>query len=495
MSLLNGKTAWRVHERARSGLLIDGRDYFLAFHRAAREARRSILLLGWQFDSDVELLRGSDLPEGASREDVELLRFLDGLCRERPELEVRVLAWDHSVVFALEREVLQKLLFDVVTSDRFHFRWDGTVPLGGSHHQKVAIIDGRIAFCGSQDLCHSRWDDSSHRVDNPERVARFGFHYKPYHEVQAVVTGAPARTFVELFVDRWRDATGEELDPASLVAPRAHGDDGLDIPVTLPFPPARVGISRTLPDVPGRAEVREVRELLTNAIASAERLVYVESQYVTSCAVRDALVARMRDRRRPPLEVVFVLPRRPERFKEEFTVGWPQAQFFESIVEAGAAHGHSVGLFDVAKRSGKDEAYVYVHSKLMIVDDRFMTVGSANLTNRSMTIDSEANLSWEARTEDRALRNAIRRARVRLLLEHVGPFADASRMLRAVVPARGLVARLEALCDDPASSLRRHDRRHEEPSALAKAVQELACEVLDPTDEGAEGPLSRPSAA
>src|SRR5687768_620159 len=132
-----------------------------------------------------------------------MARFLDRLCRERPELEVRVLAWDHSFVFALEREILQKLVFDVVTSERFIFRRDGTVPLGGSHHQKVAIVDGRIAFCGSQDLCQSRWDDSSHRVHNSERLARFGLHYKPYHELQAVVTGAPARTFVELFVDRW----------------------------------------------------------------------------------------------------------------------------------------------------------------------------------------------------------------------------------------------------------------------------------------------------
>src|SRR5690606_10575103 len=136
-----------------------------------------------------------------------------------------------------------------------------------------------------------------------------------------------------------------------------------------------------------------------------------------------------------------------------------------------------------------------VHSKLMIVDDRFMTVGSANLTNRSMSLDSEANVSWEAGHADRAQRSAIRRARVRLLLEHVGPFADARTMLDAVVPWRGLVARLDALCEDPASSLRRHDRRHEEPSPIARAVQELACEVLDPTDESEDPPLPRPSAA
>jgi phosphatidylserine/phosphatidylglycerophosphate/cardiolipin synthase-like enzyme len=499
VTILDGKTAWRVHENARSALLIDGREYFRAFYQAASEARRSILLLGWQFDSDVELLRGDDLPEGIHRRDVELMRFLDRLCRQRPELEVRVLAWDHSFFFALEREVLQKLVFDVVTSEQFVFRWDGTVPLGGSHHQKVAIVDGNIAFTGSQDICHHRWDDSSHRVRNPERLSRDRIAYGPYHEVQAVVTGLPARSLVELFVERWRDATGEELDPGTLVAPRPRSDDAIDLEVTLPMPPARIGLSRSIPEVPGRAEVREVEALLTRAIREAKQLVYIESQYLSSCAMRDALIRRMRDRSKPKLDVVALLPCRPEAFKEEISIGLPQAEFLDIIRKAAQKYGHSLGLFNVAAVDDKGrDVHCYIHSKVMIVDDRFMTVGSANFTNRSMSLDSEVNLTWEAAPGDRAarpLRNAIRRARVRLLLEHVGAFGPARDVVRAVVPGRGLVARLDALAKSGTSRLREHAGEMDAPNVIAKVVREIAGEYLDPTEGSEPPPFSRPSAA
>lgn len=479
--ILSRKTAWRVHDHGHSGVLVDGRDYFLAFHEAARSATRSILLLGWQFDSDVQLVRGSDLPPRAAPEAFELLPFLDGLCRERPGLEIRVLAWDHSLVFTLEREVLQKLVFDVATCPRFHFQWDGTVRLGGSHHQKVAIVDGRVAFAGSQDLCQSRWDTSSHLAFDPRRTARFGVAYKPYHEVQAVLTGAPVRSLVELFCERWRYATGEALDPDALVAAR-HGPDADAVVrhATVPIGRSRVALARTIPGDHAREPVHEVRDLLVAAIRRAERFVYIETQYLTSCAVRDALVERMTDARRGPLDVVIVLPRKPERFKEEFTVGLPQAQLLWTLAETARKHGHRLGAYNVAAPDGDEDTFVYVHSKTVIVDDTFMTIGSANLTNRSMTIDSELNVVWEAGPDD-DVKKAIRRVRVRLLLEHLGEAAA----LRVALPPTNLVTRLEQTIDAGTGRLRRHDVHREEPSVLAKAMQELACEYLDPTD-GAE---------
>ncbi len=226
MNVLTGKTTWRVHERATSALLIDARDYYRAFFEAASRAKRSILLLGWQFDSDVQLLRGDDLPAGADPKEHQLLPLLDRLCRERPELEVKMLAWDHSLFFALEREVLQKIVFDIATVDRFKFKLDGTVPFGGSHHQKVAIIDGEIAFMGSADICQDRWDTSAHVARDPLRVSRHAEGYKPYHEVQAMFRGAPVRTLMDLFAERWAYATGEVLDPAKLARSGGAGGAG-----------------------------------------------------------------------------------------------------------------------------------------------------------------------------------------------------------------------------------------------------------------------------
>lgn len=482
MTILAKGTAWRIHERAETALLIDGRDYYRAFHAAAVEARRSILLLGWQFDSDVQLLRGEDLPRGVAPQEVELLALLDRLCRERTELEIRVLAWDHSVLFALERELWQKLYFDAITCERFDFRWDSTVPLGGSHHQKVAVFDGRVAFLGSQDVCQERWDDSTHRAGNEHRTSRGALH-QPYHEVQVALTGEPARSMVDLFVGRWFGATGERLDPARLVAEARAPEAPLRaLSVTLPMPPARLGLARTIPEVVGRAPVHEVSALLVRAIHRAERLVYVESQYVTSRAVRDALLERMRDAARPKLDVVIVLPHKPERFKEEVTIGVPQALLLRVLHRAAAEHGHGLGIYNVVSGTSADGAplYVYIHAKVVIVDDRLLIVGSANLTNRSMTIDSEIVAVYEAASGDRALRNAIRRARLRLLMEHAGERADVRALLRP-----RLVRTLDGLVEAGALRLRKHDPREDEPSLLAKTVHELTLDFLDPWDDEA----------
>jgi phosphatidylserine/phosphatidylglycerophosphate/cardiolipin synthase-like enzyme len=476
-----------MHEQASSALLIDGCDYYRAFYAAALRAKRSISLLGWQFDSDVLLLRGEDLPRGADPRDFELMPFLDRLCRQRPELEVRLLAWDHSMVFLLERELLQRVVFDVSTSDRFLLRYDDTVPLGGSHHQKVAVIDGRIAFLGSQDLCHSRWDSSAHLLRDPRRVSRYGLSYRPYHEVQAVVAGAPARSLLELFVDRWRVATGEVLDAADLIHKTPMPADAIDVPVTCPMPRSALALSRTMPAAPGREDAHEVRELYVRAIRAAERLIYIETQYLTSSTVRDALVARMNDRSAPRLEIVIVMPPRMEKLKEELTVGPSQSDLLQALEAAAAAGGHALGVYNVAVKDeqGRD-VRVYIHSKLMIVDDAIFTLGSANLANRSMVVDSEINASWhvgEGRSQGgRELHHAIRRARVRLMMEHLGEAADP----RIVARPEGIVARLDAVVAQGRGRLRRHAITHDEPGVLAKAMQDMVGDYVDPEDGGRE---------
>lgn len=489
--ILTGKTAWRVHERVASGLLIDARDYYRAFYEAASRAKRSILILGWQFDSDVQLLRGEDLPHGADPTDYELLPLLDRLCRERPQLEVKMLAWDHSLFFALEREVLQKVVFDIATVDRFEFKTDGTVPLGGSHHQKVAIIDGQVAFMGSADICQDRWDSSAHVVRDPLRVSRKDQAYKPYHEVQAVFTGEPVRSLLDLFAARWEYATGKTLDVSSYIA--RNDEIFSKLPVTMRMPVADVAFSRTIPGAEDREHVHEIRDLYVRAIHNAQRLIYVETQYLTSCCVRDALVSRMSAKDKPKLDIVLVLPHKPERFKEEVFIGLPQADVLDAVVAAAERHGHALGLYNVASR---DEAapngppvFVYIHAKLMIVDDVFFTMGSANLANRSMTVDSEINATWAAQPGDTELRNAIRRVRVRLLLEHLGDAAD----VRLVTKPRGLVARLDRIVREGKGRLRHHDLQHDAPDFLTKAVQGLACNYVDPED-GAE-PLPPPSSS
>src|SRR5690606_30633226 len=109
-------------------------------------------------------------------------------------------------------------------------------------------------------------------------------------------------------------------------------------------------------------------------------------------------------------------------------------------------HGHEVRVV-MSRSKGEDGSVVatYIHSKLMIVDDRFLTIGSANLMNRSMRVDHELNLSFDAGLglpeEAGPLQEDIRSLRASLLAEHAGvedgrPFAEAV----------GLVHRIDEQC-------------------------------------------------
>ena len=183
-----GRNAWRTTRAETSGVVIDAADYYYDFYETARQARRYILMSGWQFDTGVELLRGDDAPPGA---EVRFLKFLVELCNKNPELDIYILAWNYHPVLLREREWLQRLRFSYRTSKRIHFRFDDCSITGGSHHQKFVVIDGAIAFVGGMDICEARWDDRRHCGTNAVRLSR-GRPQKPYHDVQAYVTGREA---------------------------------------------------------------------------------------------------------------------------------------------------------------------------------------------------------------------------------------------------------------------------------------------------------------
>ena len=437
-------------------MIVDAADYYHAFYWAARAARRSVLISGWEFDSGVPLLRGPDAGEDL---EVRLLRFLDGLCERTPGLYVCLLAWDFHVVLAAEREWLQRIYFHWLTHERLHFLVDDCPVSGGSHHQKFVVIDGRLAFVGGMDLRDSCWDDRRHLVVNPDRLSR-GRPHKPYHDVQAYLAGGQAPLALEqYFFQRWQRAGGT-LPPLASAAPA--GED-VRPRGALPLGAARVGLSRTQP-YSGGPMVREVERLVEDAIGAADALIYIETQYFSSHGISDALGKRMRAGR--PVEIVVVVNERAEALKEEIAVGLRQLENIEALRSVAVQTGQAFGCYYplAAGGDGGEAVPTYIHSKLMIVDDRFLTVGSANFTNRSMGIDSELHVSWEAGTSDTALRRRIRRVRVSLLAEHCGVAVPSD--LRLLVPMPGLVGRLDALAARADLRLRTHRR----PTVMEQAI-------------------------
>ena len=465
-----GRNLWTAGKAEASGVLVDAADYYRAFYQAASQAKRSILLAGWQFDRGVPLLRGPDAPPGS---EVRLLEFLNQLCEQKPELEVYILAWDFHVVFALEREWMQTLYFQWATNARLQFRFDEAQAAQGSHHQKFAVIDRSISFVGGIDLCESRWDDRQHREHNPLRVSR-GEPSKPYHDVQAYLVGCDTADLLrELFIDRWARSEGPmvalpECQPSSQAAPEPPG--------ALSLGSCEVAFSRT--DARGpQHEVREVEALLIDAIGAAEQLIYIENQYFSSRSIAEALIARMQQAERPQLEIVILLNDKPEALKEEFAIGLRQAKILSRLARVARETGHALGVYcSLCDGPSPERPYTYIHSKLLCVDDRFLTVGSANLTNRSMGVDTELNVSWEApsgASPRESVVAGIQALRVSLLAEHAG-MISADQASLELERASGLVARLDQLCAGEGARLKKH--------RLATGSEREALKLVDPEE-------------
>lgn len=465
--------AFRVHPVDELGLLVDAEAYYREFYRAALKAQRYVLLSGWQFDSEVALLRG---PEAEHAElPVTLLKFLDRLCALKPELRIWILAWDFNLVFAAEREWMQQVVFQWTTNERLAFRFDDNHVERGCHHQKFAVIDGEVSFLGGLDLCDARWDDRSHRDKNPLRINVSGEQGKPFHDVQAFVRGRElAASLVELFACRWERAGGAALprlepsDESALLSQRIES--------ALPLSARHVALSRTDPyGSPGGPTLcTEVQALHVAAIEAAERLIYAETQYFSARVIEEALLRRMRASERSLLEIVLVLNLRGDTLKEQAAVGLAQAQVLMNLRKVAAETGHKLGLYYSLPKcdpNEKPERATYIHSKLMIVDDHFLTVGSANLTNRSMSIDTELNLSVESAHAHDELVHSIRAARAELLAEHTGG--------PAIDLVDGLVAHLDQLAERGEQGQEPEAcrlRRHPGPSMGERA----ALALLDP---------------
>lgn len=405
--LRENDTCWRLAPCGRARVLIDAADYYLALRRALQKAQRSVFIVGWDIDSRTRLVgpegtteNEDDLPDG-------LCAFLTELVRRRPQLKIHLLLWDYSMLYALEREPLPAIRLDWSTPPQIAVCLDDVLPLGACHHQKVVVIDDALAFSGGLDLTIRRWDTSEHKLHNPQRCDPHGEPYRPFHDVQIMVDGEAAAALGTLVRRRWQSAACEKPPP-----PRPLGD-----PWPEGFAPhftgCRIGIARTEPPGDDHEAVREVERLFLRSIAVAERQIYIESQFVTSDSVCSALINRLREY--PALEVLIVAPNIHHTWLEERSMNAGRRRFMDRLMAAGV--GERVRLVFPAIADDESGQGVMVHAKVMIVDDRLLRVGSANLNNRSMGTDSECDIAIEATTpEERASIALLRR---RLLAEHL----------------------------------------------------------------------------
>jgi phosphatidylserine/phosphatidylglycerophosphate/cardiolipin synthase-like enzyme/uncharacterized membrane protein YdjX (TVP38/TMEM64 family) len=424
-----GRNVWRIERADRVALLIDGAAFFRAVRAAILKARRSVFIIGWDLHSQTRLVG-----ETCSVDDgypVTLADFLSAVVRERPQLVVRLLLWDYSVLYAKERELFPRLSLGWNTPDRVCFALDDAVPFGSSQHQKLVVVDDCVAFSGGLDVTIRRWDTPEHAVDNPHRVDPSGNPYRPFHDVQAAVQGPAARALGGIARARWVCATGERVQAVKSLAgawPDSVMPDFTDIDV---------GIARTQPRYDGQAEVREAERLFLDSIAAAEQCIYIENQFFTSLKVAEALGRRLRQR--PELEALMVAPQHHHSWLEAHTMQTGRIRFMHILDDAGVAD--RVRLVYPEVTNGQETTDTMIHSKVMVIDDRLLRIGSANLNNRSMGTDTECDLAIEAASADQ--RRTIVDIRDRLVAEHCGVApADVSAVVRDTGSLLAAVERL-----------------------------------------------------
>lgn len=468
--LVPGQNCWRVETAHRVAVLVDGDAYFRAVRHAIAQARHSVFIVGWDIDSRVRLVPGGandGLPEP-------LGDFLHTVVARRPSLRAWVLSWDFALMYQLEREWLPVWKLGWRTHPRLRFRLDGRHPLGASHHQKVVVVDDALAFVGGFDLAGSRWDRGEHRVDEPLRTDPSGRRYPPFHDVQAMLDGPVAAALGELVRERWRRAGGRR----PRATPPQPGPAAAWPPGVAPdFERVRVGIARTEPAYDGREAVHEVLALHRTAISAARRDLYFENQYLTSDLLAHPIAARLRE---PDGPSVAIVSRRCESgWIEEMTMGALRTGFHARLV--AAAPPGRYGLY-CPHVPGIEPDCLNVHSKVFCVDDALLAIGSANLNNRSMLIDTECVVAIEASGDPRVAA-AIAAVRDRLLAEHLGQ--PVARVATAIAGC-GLVGAIDSLMTG-GRSLARLDPRadSDRPARLPPRT------IVDPGQPIAPGRLVR----
>lgn len=410
---------WRVETASRATLLRDAAPYFGALREAMLKARRRITIVGWDIDSRTPLFG----PSGTVDDDypLHLGAFLSALVEDRPDLHVQVLLWDYSMLFSAEREFFSSLVLGWATPDRIDFCLDDQIPFGSAHHQKIAVIDDTIAFAGGIDLTIRRWDTPEHAYENILRVDPGNKPYRPFHDLQMLLEGDAARAVADVVRERWRAARGETLAPLTEDGQTAWPDS-----ITPHFRDVAVGLARTRPPETARPGVQEIANLYPQMIAAAQKVLYIENQFLTHTGVASAIADRMKAV--PDLETILIGPKTYASWIEGKTMGGGRLDFLRVLEKAGVAD--RVRLLYPEVRQGEDCVDIMVHAKVVIVDDRFLRVGSANLNNRSLGTDTELDLTLIARTATE--RATIATLRDTLFGEHfgVGPEAVADAVAR-----------------------------------------------------------------
>ncbi len=353
---------------------IDGAAALPVIAEAVRAAESSVHIAGWTIDPDFAIER-----------EPALVTVRDLLATAAERVDVRVLTWAGAPVPVIHptRADAARSMSALTRGTRIRGALDKRNRPMHCHHEKLVVVDGTLAFVGGIDLT----DVDGDRYDrSPHAQGALG-----WHDAAAHLAGPAVADVGSHFAMRWEATTGERLPP--IVRPPAAGT-------------SRVQLVRTVPEHTYRALPGgdfSVLEAYIGAFRNARRLIYIENQFLWSAEVVAVLVEILR---RPPSDdfrLCIVLPQRPNNGNDD-TRG--------QLAVLKEADRHDRLLAGTIGPPGRNRPLVYVHAKVCVVDDTWLTVGSANLNEHSLFNDTEVNLV----TDDATLARSVRE---RLWSEHL----------------------------------------------------------------------------
>jgi len=332
---------------------------------------------GWHLAPSFDLVRG------------ERPATLGPMLAEAAErLDVRVLVWAGAPVpaFRPTRSQVRDTVESLTRRTRIRCVTDPREHPFHCHHEKTVVVDGEVAFVGGIDIT----DFGGDRFDTSDHPAR---RRLGWHDVGSRVRGPAVRDVHDHFAMRWREVTGEHLTP-----PEAPGDEGSHTVQVVRT------VSEVMYDSVPKGEFR-ILESYVRALRQAERFIYLENQFLWSPEIVKILADKLLYPPSDNFRLVVLLPRRANNGHDD-TLG--------QLAELTAADdgGNRFLAATIRSRTGDRDDPLYVHAKVGIVDDRWLTVGSANLNAHSLLNDTEMNVV----TDDPDL---ARETRLRLWAEHL----------------------------------------------------------------------------
>ena len=358
-------------------VLIDGASFLPSLAEELARAESHVHLTGWNFSPELELTRG---------EAPAVLRTCSPSSQDR--IDVRVLIWSGAPLplFRPARRDVREVVDRLCRRNRIQCELDSCVRFMHCHHEKTIVVDDRVAFVGGIDLTL----DAGDPYDTQEHPARGGVGW---HDVAVRIEVPPSQTSPSTSACAGTVQPTRSFRPRRFPAQRATS-------TSRSFARSRRTSTRSLP----RGDF-SVLESYVNAIQSAQRLIYIENQFLWSSEIVALIAEKLRDPPHDHFRVVLLLP---VSANDGADVSRGQVA---ALIQADDRNARFLAC-SVYARTGKLRDPIYVHSKVAIVDDRWLTVGSANLNEHSLFNDSEVNVV----VHDEAL---ARDTRLRLWSEHL----------------------------------------------------------------------------